>query len=266
VRGVEGGRADRQAEVFLVMLGFKCFPASALTSCCLFPCSVPAPIPALKPASIRAGLGKLLLSPASPHRCSAGLGSLGAARGARSWQEGAAGWHCRLCSHPCSRESFPGGSARRGEACWPLLAAVSALGPMCTGFLQLCSPTAGGWLASLGFGGCGALEVQLPAWRWERGGRCGNGAAVGAEQQLARRPGTVLGVFPAPRLCHSVPQQTQLCALQPSIWEQSGAGGFTGLSPTVVLGGDQRNTCKPLTTQGLFILQQPCAPHVVEAH
>lgn len=95
--------------------------------------------------------------------------------------------------------------------------------------------------------------------------RRGNGTAVGAEQQLARRPGTVLSVLPAFKLCHSAPQKTQLCALQPSIWEQSGAGGFTSSSPTVVLGDDGEKVYKPLITQGLFRLQQPCAPHVVEA-
>lgn len=95
--------------------------------------------------------------------------------------------------------------------------------------------------------------------------RRGNGTAVGAEQQLARHPGTVFGVFPAFKLCHSTPQQTQLCALQPSIWEESEAGGFTGSSPTVVLGVDGEKLYKPLITQGLFRLQQPCAPCVVEA-
>lgn len=95
--------------------------------------------------------------------------------------------------------------------------------------------------------------------------RRGNGTAVGAEQQLARHPGTVFGVFPAFKLCHSTPQQTQLCALQPSIWEQSEAGGFTGSSPTVVLGVHGEKVYKPLITQSLFRLQQPCAPYVVEA-
>lgn len=90
--GVEGRRAAKQAEVFLIMLRLECFPASALTSCCLFPCSVPAPIPALKPASVQAGLGKLLLSPMSPHPCSAGLGSLGAAARCKEL----AGGSCRL--------------------------------------------------------------------------------------------------------------------------------------------------------------------------
>lgn len=46
--GWRGGRAARRAELFLILLGLECFPALALASCCLFPCSVPAPIPALK--------------------------------------------------------------------------------------------------------------------------------------------------------------------------------------------------------------------------
>lgn len=92
--GVEGRRAARWAEVFLIMLGLECFPASALTSCYLFPCSVPALIPALKPVSVRARLGKLLLSPVSLHPCSAGLGSLGAA----TRREELAGGSCWLAS------------------------------------------------------------------------------------------------------------------------------------------------------------------------
>lgn len=79
-------------------------------------------------------------------------------------------------------------------------------------------------------------------------------------------PGTALRVFPAFQLCRSAPQQTQLCALQPLIRERSGAGGYTGSSPTVVLGRDGGKVHKLIVAQGWCRLQQHCAVCAVEAH
>lgn len=112
---VEGGRAARQAEVFLIMLGLERFPASALTSCYLLPCSVPALIPALKPALVQARLGKLLLSPVSPHPCSAGLGSLGAATRCEELAEGSC-WLASLAAQASLRRgALPGRRCQAGR-------------------------------------------------------------------------------------------------------------------------------------------------------
>lgn len=133
--GMEGWRAARQAEVFLIALGLD---ASALTSRCLFPCSVPA----LKPASALTRLGKLLLSPVSLLSKSGLTGSSREVQGA--------GRRELLAAAPGSpsRDVMPGG----GKLPEPLLAAGSAPGCVCAGFLQLCSPRPGSCLPSLAFG------------------------------------------------------------------------------------------------------------------
>lgn len=103
-----------------------------------------------------------------------------------------------------------------------------------------------------------SLEVGVRGETWER--RCCWHRA-GARQV----PRHCARCFPSLKTLSSSPRTNPaLCPgpSSPRFGSKVGQGGFTGLSPTVVLGGDRRKVYKPLIAQGWLRLQQPCAPHV----
>lgn len=85
-----------------------------------------------------------------------------------------------------------------------------------------------------------------------------NGAGVGNEAPR-------LGAFPAFERCRSAPQQTSSVPCSPRFGSEVGQG-LHQLVPSVVPKDDGEKVGEPFVAPGLLKPQQPCAPHVVEAH
>lgn len=96
--------------------------------------------------------------------------------------------------------------------------------------------------------------------------RHGNGAAVGTEQELARCPGTVLSAFPAPKLCLTAPEQTQLCALglpALDLGAKWGRGASPAHPPPWCWGVTGGRCINPLLHKaGLDCSSSPCWGHI----